>query len=85
MGIGFTLNGETADCFSDEGFIYLQSFRVTQISDVAKLMVEYEESSLLPTFSTQGQDCGPIAHTCPGEQRRMRLVRELGESEWDNG
>ena len=40
---------------------------------------------MVSTFSTQGQDCGPIAYNYRGERGRMRLVRELGESEWDNG
>ena len=46
---------------------------------------EHEESSMVSTLSTQGQVCRPTAYNCRGEGRNMRLVRELGESEWDNG
>ena len=59
----------------------LTFYRVIQSSDVLEATAEHEESSM----STQGQDRGPIAHNCHGERRTMRLVRELGESEWDNG
>ena len=73
---------ERADCFSGEGFTVWDHFALHNIQIASK---EHEESSMVSTISAQGQDCGPIAYNCRGSRRRMRLVRELGESEWDNG
>lgn len=48
-------------------------------------VAEYEDLSMVSKISVQGQGCMPAIQHSRGERRSMRLARDLGESDWDNG